>query len=158
MIPIALKWNTRTRSVLLKWNGFISSEWEKGRMMAKILGLSILLPLKDKRIQLPSRFPVRWIYVKGIVSFLTKWKAKKVEGTLSFPDPMLNGILYGWMSALQTERAERKIHITVNFLGENWCRGEVTLSLKILFHHLRSWIFPLILEMRERKPRKGGKS
>jgi hypothetical protein len=158
MIPIALKWNTRTRSVLLKWNGFISSRWEKGRMMAKILGLSILLPLKDKRIQLPSRFPVRWIYVKGIVSFLTKWKAKKVEGTLSFPDPMLNGILYGWMSALQTERAERKIHITVNFLGENWCRGEVTLSLKILFHHLRSWIFPLILEMRERKPRKGGKS
>jgi len=158
MIPISLKWDTRKRSVLLKWNGFISSGWEKGRMMAKILGLSFPLPLREKGVQLPSRFPVRWVYVKRIFSFLTKWKVKKVEGTLSFPDPMLNGILYGWMSAVQRERVERKIHITVNFLGENWCRGEVTLSLKILFHHLRSWIFPLILEIRGRKPRKGGKT
>ena len=156
MIPISLKWDTRKRSVLLKWDGFISSGWEKGRMMAKILGLPVPLPLKNKGIQLPSRVPIRWIYVKGIFSFLTKWKVKKVEGTLSFPDPMLNGILYGWMSAAQTERAERKIYITVNFVGENWCRGEFTVSLRILFHHFRSWIYPLIREMRVRGAQKGG--
>jgi hypothetical protein len=158
MTPISLSWESRKRSVLLKWNGFISSGWENGRISAKILGVPIPLPLKKKKIKLPSHLPIRWIYLKGIFSILTKWKLKKVEGTLSFPDPMVNGILYGWMSAIQTGRADQKIHLTVNFLGENWCRGEVTLSLKILFHHFRNWIFPLVRETRGKKPRKGGES
>ncbi len=156
MIPISLSWDSRKRSFLLKWNGFVSSGWENGKILVKILGVPI--PLKKKRIQLPKKLPVRWIYLKGIFSFLAKWKLKKVEGTLSFPDPMINGMLYGWMSAMETARVDRKIHVTVNFLGENWCRGEVTLSLKILFHHLRSWIFLLIREMRGKKPQKGGES
>jgi len=158
MIPVSLSWDTQKRSVLLKWNGFISSGWENGKIATKIIGLSILPPLKKKKIQLPVKFPVRWVYLKRIFTFLTKWKLKKAEGTFSFPDPMVNGILYGWMSAIQTGRAGRKIRVTINFLGENWCRGEVTLSLKILFHHLRSWIFSLIREMRGKKPRKGGES
>jgi hypothetical protein len=158
MIPVSLCWDTQKRSVLFRWNGFVSSGVESGKISAKILGVPISLPLKKKKIQLPSHLPIRWIYLKGIFSILTKWKLKKVEGTLSFPDPMVNGILYGWISAIQTGRADRKINVTVNFLGENWCRGEVTLSLKILFHHLRSWIFPLVREMRGRKPRKGGES
>ena len=158
MIPISLCWDTRIRLVLLKWNGFISSGWENGKISTKIFGLPIPLPLRRKKLQLPSRLPIRWGYLKGIFSFLTKWKLKKVEGTLSFPAPMVNGILYGWMSAIQTGRADQKVHVIVNFLGENECRGEVTLSLKILFHHLRSWIFPLIREMRGEKPKKGGES
>jgi hypothetical protein len=141
---------------LLKWDGLISSGWENGKNSTKILGLPIPLPLGKKRVPFPHPLPIRWLYLKGIFSFLTKWKVKRVEGTLSLPDPMLNGVLYGWMSAIQTRRADQKIHVTVNFLGENWCRGEMTLSLKILFHHLRKWIYPLVREMRRKRPKKGG--
>lgn len=158
MIPISLSWESRGKSVFLKWNGFVSSGWENGKISVKILGLSIPTPSKKKKIQLPGKLPMRWIYLKGMFSFLTKWKLKKVEGTFSFEDPMVNGILYGWMSAIQTGRADQKIHVAVNFLGENWCRGEMTLSLKILFHHLRSWVFPLIREMKGKKVSKGGES
>ena len=156
MIPISLCWDTRTRSVLLKWNGFISSGWENGKIRVKILGLSLPIPLKRKGVQPFGKLPIRWIYLKEILSFLSKWKLKKAEGTLSFPDPMVNGVLYGWISVLQAERSDRKNRVTVNFLGENWCRGKMTLSLKIFFNYLRTWIFPLILEMRGRKARKGG--
>ena len=158
MIPVSLRWDTQKRSLLVKWTGFISSGWEKGTISTKILGVSIPIPLKRKKIQFPGRLPMRWVYLKGIFSFLTKWRLKKVEGTLSFPDPMVNGILYGWLSAIQTRKADRKTHVTVNFLGENWCRGEVTVSLKTLFYHFKRWIFPLIREMRGRKPRNGGES
>jgi hypothetical protein len=158
MIPISLNWDTRKRCLLLKWNGLISSGWRYGKMSMRILGLPIPLLLKKKRIRSPVKLPVQWIYLKGIFSFLTGWKLKKLEGTFSFPDPMVNGVLYGWMSAFGTQKATGKIHLTVNFLGENWCRGQATLSLKALFHHIRSWIFPLIRGMRGRKPRKGGVS
>lgn len=158
MIPISLNWDTRKRCLLLKWNGFISSGWRYGKMSMRILGLPIPLLLKKKRIRSPVKLPVQWIYLKGIFSFLTGWKLKKVEGTFSFPDPMVNGVIYGWMSAFGTQKGTGKIHLNVNFLGENWCRGQATLSLKALFHHIRSWIFPLIREMRGRKPRKGGVS
>jgi hypothetical protein len=158
MIPISICWDTQKQMVLLKWDGFISSEWEKGKHSMKILGLPIPLPLKKRRVQFLHPLPIRWVYLKGILSFLTKWKVKKVEGTLSLPDPMVNGVLYGWMSAIQTVWPDQKVNVTVNFLGKNWCRGEMTLSLKILFRHLRKWIFPLIREMRGKKPRKGGMS
>ncbi len=158
MIPISFCWDTRKRSLLLKWNGFISSGWENGKISTKILRVSIPIPMKRKKIQLSGGLPMRWLYVKGLFSFLTKWRVKKIEGTLSFPDPMVNGVLYGWMSAFPMGRKDRKICLTVNFLGENVCKGEVTLSPKVLFYHLKTWIFPLIREMRGRKPRKGGES
>ena len=158
MIPISFNWDTRKRSLLLKWNGFISSGWRSGEISMRILRLPIPLPLKKKKIQFPAKLPIRWVYLKGIFSFLTGWKLKRVEGTFSFPDPMVNGVLYGWMSVFQTQKSDRKVRLTVNFLGENWCEGEMTLSLKILFQYLRSWIFPLIREMRGRKVRKGGES
>jgi hypothetical protein len=158
MIPISLCWDTWKRSVLLKWNSFVSSGWENGKISTKILGLPIPLSFKRKKIQFPSQPPIRWVYMKGIFSFLAKWKAKKVEGTLSLSDPMVNGVLYGWMSAIQTLRADHRVHVTVNFLGKNGCKGEVTLSLRVLFYHLRSWILPLICEMRGKKSRKGGES
>jgi hypothetical protein len=158
MIPISLCWDTRKRSALLKWNGLISSGWQDGKIRVKILGSTIPLSWKKKGVQFFRKLPVRWIYLKGIFSFLSKWKLKKVEGTFSFPDPMVNGVLYGWMSAIQAGRVDRKNRVTVNFLGENWCEGEMTLSLKIFFQYLRSWIFFLIRERRGRKERKGGES
>jgi len=158
MIPISLCWDTRKRSALLKWNGLISSGWQDGKIRVKILGSPIPLSLKKNGVHLFGKLPVRWIYLKGIFSFLSKWKLKKVEGTFSFPDPMVNGVLYGWMSAIQAGGVDRKNRVTVNFLGENWCEGEMTLSLKIFFQYLRSWIFSLIRERRGRKGRKGGES
>ncbi len=156
MIPISLSWDTREKLVLFKWDGFVSSGWRNGKMSMRVLGLPILLLLKKKKFRFPARLLIRGVYMKGILFFLTGWKLKKAEGTLSFPDPMINGVLYGWMSAFQTQKPARKIRLTVNFSGENWCRGQATLSLSVLFHHMRSWIFPLICEMRRRKPRKGG--
>jgi hypothetical protein len=158
MIPVSVKWNTQERLINLQWDGLISSEWKEGRTSIKILGCSIPIPTKKQKIQLAGKLPLRWIYLKGIFSFLTRLKLKKLEATLSFPDPMVNGILYGWTSAIQTGNSNRKIHVTINFLGENWCEGEMTLSLKIFFQYLRRWIFPLIREMRGRKLRKGGES
>ena len=158
MIPISLCWDTRKRSALLKWNGLISLGWQNGKMLTRILGLPIPLHFKKKGIQLSGKIPIRWIHLKGMLSFFSKWKLRKVEGTLSFPDPMVNGVLYGWMSAIQSERTDQKNRLTINFLNENWCKGEVILSLRIFFQTLRGWIIPLVREMRGRKPRKGGES
>jgi hypothetical protein len=69
---------------------------------------------------------------------------------------MLNGILYGWMSAIATEKADRNIDLTINFLGENWCSGEATVSPKALFHHLRRWALLFLRERRRRRPSRGG--
>ncbi len=156
MIPISLNWDTRERAVLLKWDGFISSGWRDGKISTRVLGFPIHFRLKKKEIQLLVRLPVREVYLKGILSFLAGWKLKKVEGTLSFSDPMVNGVLYGWMSAFQTEKPGRKVRLTVNFSGENWCRGQATLSLSVLLYHIKSWILPFICEMRRRKSRQGG--
>jgi hypothetical protein len=59
---------------------------------------------------------------------------------------MMNGLLYGWISALETGKAGRKIHVTINFLGENRFSGEAIISLKIFFHHLKRWVFFLLQE------------
>jgi hypothetical protein len=52
MIPVSLGWDTQRRSILLKWDGFISSGWDNGKISAKILGYSIPIPLKKEKIQL----------------------------------------------------------------------------------------------------------
>jgi len=159
MIPISFWWNARRRSASLKLDGFVSSEWENGKLITKILKMPIPLSLTKEKSLFSGIPPLRWVYLKGIFSFLTEWKMKRVEGTLSFPDPMVNGILYGWVSAARAAGdGDGKIDVTINFLGENSLEGEFSVSLKALFHHFRSWIFPLILEMRRRKPRKGGET
>ncbi len=159
MIPISFSWNARKRSASMKVDGFVSSEWEKGKLTTKILRMPIPFSLTKEKSPFSGIPPLRWVYLKGILSFLREWKMKRVEGSLSFPDPMVNGILYGWMSAARGAWGrDGKIDVTVNFLGENSLEGEFGVSLKALFHHFRSWIFPLILEMRGRKPRKGGET
>lgn len=147
MIPFSLSWDTQKRLISFKWNGFLSLVWEKGKVLTKILGFPIPFRLRQKKIH----FPIRWVYLKEAFSFLTKWRLKKVEGTFSLPDPMMNGLLYGWISALEIVKAGRKIHVTINFLGENRFSGEAVLSLKAFSYHLKRWVFLLL------QKRKGGK-
>jgi hypothetical protein len=150
MISISFGFDARKKSTWLKVDGFVSAEWEKGKAKAKVLKISLPFPLKKQKSKLFGILPVKLKYLKGIFSFLKESKMKKVEGTLSLPDPMINGVLYGWMSALQTRGPDRKINLTVNFSGENWLKGELTISLRTVWRHFRSWMYPLIREMRAR--------
>ena len=145
MIPISLTWDTREKVILIKWNGFFSFGWEKGKRVKTICKIPIPRrsgAKRDKKIHFPQ---IRWIYLKEVFSFLGEWKLKRAEGTLSFQDPMVNGILYGWLSALGSKEGKRKINLTINFLGENWCSGEVAVSPKVAFHCLKRWV-PLFLK------------
>jgi hypothetical protein len=149
MIPfLLLSWDTQKRLVSIKWNGFLSLVWEKGKILIKILGLPIPFRLGQKKIH----SHIRWVYLKEAFSFLAKWKINKVEGTFSLPDPMMNGLLYGWISAFKTVKPSRKISVTINFLGENRFSGEAFLSLKAFFHHLKRWVFLLLREKKIRRP------
>jgi hypothetical protein len=154
MIPISLSWDTQKISIILKWNGFVSLKLKSGKTLTKILGIPIPSRFKKRGVHIP----MQWVYIKGVFSFLTQWRIKKVEGTFSFQDPMVNGIIYGWLSAIDSGRADRKINLSANFLGENWCRGEVVVSPKTVFHHFRRWILPLFMEMRRRRPKMEVKS
>ncbi len=151
MIPISFWWNFRNRSASIRLDGFVSSEWKRGRMTTKILGIPIPFSMTKKTIRSFRIPPIRWIYLRGFFSFLSKWRLKKVEGTLSLPDPMVNGVVYGWMSAVQAMKPGRKMAVTVNFSGENWLRGGLTISLRTLIHHFRTWIYPLIREVRGKR-------
>ena len=148
MIPfLLLSWDTQKRLVSIKWNGFLSLVLEKGKILMKILGFPIPFRLRQKRIH----FPMRWIYLKEAFSFFAQWKLKKVEGTFSLPDPMMNGLLYGWINAFETVKPSQKIHITINFLGENRFSGEAALSPKAFFHNLKKVVVLLLRENRRRK-------
>jgi len=146
MIPVSFSWDTKKRSISLRWDGFFSLGWENGKVLTKILGFPIRFGFKPPKI----RSPMRWVYLKEGFSFLPKWKLKKVEGTFSFSDPMVNGLLYGWVSAIETGKVDRTINVTINFLGENRCSGEAIISLKTLLHHLRKWFFFRLREVRRR--------
>jgi hypothetical protein len=157
MIPISFWWNGRKRSASLKLDGFVSSEWESGKWKTKVLRIPLPLSLMKEKTGFSGLPPFRWLYLKGIFSFLTEWKMKRVEGTLSFQNPMVNGMLYAWMSAARSVLdKDGKVEVTVNFLGENRLEGEFTISLKTLVHHFGSWIYPLIREMRGKRAVKGG--
>jgi hypothetical protein len=157
MIPISFWWNARKKSASLKVDGFVSAEWENGKLTIKILRMPVPLSLTKEKGRFSGLPPLRWLYLKGVFSFLTEWKMKKVEGTLSFPDPMTNGVVYGWMTAARTAwDRDGKIDVTVNFSGENRLEGEFTVSLTTLVQHFRSWIYPLIREMRSKKVSQGG--
>ncbi len=147
MVPVSLFWETQKGMLSLKWNGFLSLVWEKRRVFTRILGFPIPFRFRKKSVSLS----MRWIYIKEVFSFLRKWKLKRVEGTLSFSDPMVNGLLYGLVNALETGREDRKIYLIINFLGENRLSGEATISPKTFFHHLKRWVFLLLQEKGRRK-------
>jgi len=154
MIPISLTWDTRGKQMLVRWNGFFSFGWEKGERVRTIFKIPVPCipgPRKSIKNYLTRR---RWIGLKEVVSFIKEWKLKRVEGTFSFEDPMMNGIFFGWLTALTPKGENRKINLTVNFLGENWCSGEATVSPKVVFHHFTR-LFLLYL-MKGRQLPKGG--
>ncbi len=152
MIPISFWWNARRKSASLKVDGFVSSEWENGRLTTKILKMPIPLSLSKEKARFTGIPPVRWVYLKGIFSFLKEWEVKRVEGTFSFQDPMVNGILYGWMSAARTAWDKGgKIDVAVNFSGENRLEGEFGISVKTLVRHFVRWIHPLVREVRGKR-------
>jgi hypothetical protein len=150
MIPFLLSWDTQRRLISLKWNGFFSLVWEKGKVLMKMLSFPIPFRLRQKK----SHFHIQWIYLKELFSFLAKWKLRKVEGAFSLPDPMINGLVYGWIRALEAVKPDRKISVTINFLGENRFSGEAALSLKVFFHHLKRWVFLLLREKKIRRMRR----
>ncbi len=136
-------WDTRKGLLTFKWDGLFSLGREGGRKGLKILGFSIPFHPKINKV----RFPVRWFYIKNGLLFLTRWRLEKIEGTISFPDPMINGVVYGWLSAIGRFQSEQKFNVTINFLGENSFSGQASIPPKILILHLRRWILPLFLEM-----------
>lgn len=146
MIPVSFIWDTRKRSIQVKWNGFFSFGWENGKVLKKVVGIPIPFDIRVKGRRMDLR-GMRWIYLKRVFFLLKEWELKKVEGALSFPDPMVNGVLYGWLSVLETGRVNRRVNLSINFRGENWFTGEATISPKVLFYHLRR-ILPLFRERR----------
>lgn len=146
MTPISFSWDSRKRSIFLKWDGLFSLGWENGKTLTTILGFPIRIPIRQRK----SYFPKRWVYIKRSFSLLKKWKVKRVEGTVSFPDPMINGVLYGWTSAVNAVKSDRAFNVTVNFLGENWSSGEAVIAPKTLFYHVWGWIFPCFGKKRGR--------
>jgi hypothetical protein len=139
MKPLSLSWDTRKGLIQLKWDRFFSFEWKRGKVSKKIFGFPLPFNLSAGK----APFPPRWTYVKRALSLLKDLELKKIEGSLSFSDPMTNGILYGWLCALQWEGKDRRAEVTVNFRQENWLQGEVTLSSKKMFHHLKKWLLTL---------------
>jgi hypothetical protein len=154
MIPFSFLWDTQKRSILLKWNGFLSLGSKRGNVLMRIFGFPFPLNPSGKKI----RFRMRRIYLKEALSFLKEWRLKKMEGTISLPDPMINGVLYGWISALETGGTGEKIHVTINFIGQNRFSGEAILPLKAFIYHVKRWVFLLFREKRRRRPNRGGKS
>jgi len=151
MTPVSLSWDTREGSIRFKWDRVLSLELEKGKVLMRILGFSKSVGPKQRNIH----FPLRRVYLKDVFSFLREWRLKNLEGTVSLPDPMMNGLLYGLTSAIDAGKGDRKICMTVNFSGENWCRGEVIISTQMLFRHLWRWMILFIKEMRAKRPRGG---
>ncbi len=147
-MPLSLLWDTRTKSVYLRWNGFFSLGREEGKVFARIFGFPIPFPLRRSQRRKRFRGSLGWTDLKRGLSFLGKWRLKKVEGTFSFPDPMVNGLLYGWMTALGSWRDDRRVNLTINFDGENRFSGEAELSLKALSTELRGWMGRKIRERR----------
>jgi len=130
MIPFSFSWDTRDRKAGFKWDGLFNLKWSRGKI--SVCGIPVPFSPGVKK----SRFPFRWAYVKEVLLFLRAWKLKEMEGSLSFPDPMVNGILYGFASAIGAGWRKRGWDLSINFLGQNWCRGETTVSPGLFLRHL----------------------
>ncbi len=157
MIPLSFSWDTEKGGISFRWNGIGSLEWKEGRGKVKIFGFPLPFPIRinlEKASNL--RVPIRWRYIKGIISLLKSLNIHRIEVAISLPDPMVNGILYGGWVIFQHKVQGKGIYGTVNFLGQNWSRGEVSLPLKDGITHFKKWIFPMLLEIRGKGEKKGG--
>jgi hypothetical protein len=65
MIPVSFIWDTRKRSVYIKWNGFFSLGWEKGKILKKMFGLTIPIPLSGTSGKVPDMVEKTVDIIKG---------------------------------------------------------------------------------------------
>jgi len=143
MTPFKLIWDSQKGLLTLNWNRLFSIGREGEKSILKVLGIPIPLPPSPNKVT----FPMRWFYIKNGISFIAHWRLERLEGTISFSDPMINGVLYGWLSALEGVKPKKKFGVTINFLGTNNFSGQASIPPRVLFTHLRRWILPLFLEM-----------
>lgn len=155
MIPLIFSWDTEKGRISLRWDSIGSLEWKEGRGGIKMFGFPVPIRINIEKAS-NFRIPIRWRYVKGMVSLLKSLNIQRIETAISLPDPMINGILYGGWAVFQNQIREKKVHGRVNFLGQNWCKGEVSLPLKAGITHFKKWIFPMLQEIRRKGEKKGG--
>lgn len=157
MTPFKLIWDTQNGLFTFNWNHLFSIGREGNKNILRVLGFPIHFQPHLNKV----KFPIRWFYIKHGLSFFTQWRLERVEGTISFPDPMINGVLYGWLSAIEGIKKKQRFGVTVNFLGKNNFSGKASIPPRILFFHLKKWILPLFFEMgkkrrKQRKEERGG--
>jgi hypothetical protein len=75
--------------------------------------------LRPEEKGIPVRF--RLAHSRETLPFLLKWKLRRMEGTLSLPDRMLNGILYAWLGTIDQSGPE-----TESIVGDGIKAGEYT--------------------------------
>lgn len=155
MVPLSFSWDTEKGRICFRWDGIGSLEWKEGIGGLKIFGFPIPIRINIEKVS-NFRVPIRWKYVKGTVSLLKSLNIHRIETAISLPDPMINGILYGGWAIFQNKVKEKRIYATVNFLGQNWWKGEVSLPLKAGLAHFKKWILPMLLEIRRKGKKKGG--
>jgi len=136
VIPFSFSWDTRRKRICIKWDGLFSIYREMGKNFIKVFGLRFHFFVRRRR----TNFPFRLVYLRDIYSFISKWKIREAEVSLSFQDPMFNGILYGLANALDKVRGSRKINFRINFLGENRFQGEIIISPWVMFYYLKRWL------------------
>lgn len=157
MISISFSWDTEKRMASIRWNCIGSLEWREGAVEIKAFRFPLPVQIRFKQEKVPNiGVLLRWRYIKGLFSLLKDLKIHEVEATVSLPDPMINGILYGGWAIFQHKAQGKGIYGRVNFLGQNRCKGKVSLSLKDGLSHFKKWIFPMLQEGRRRGKRKEG--
>lgn len=151
MIKSSLFLDKKEKSLSIYPNRLFAIVVEKWKVYIKIMGLKMPFSITRERIYIPKKF----IYLKKGYSFLRKWRIKQIEADLSLSDPMVNGVLYGTMRAIETLRMDQRFNVNINFLGINRLKADFLISYWEFIKHLISFFFPLFIDMK-RGLKKGG--
>lgn len=144
MIQFSFYLDSGNSKLLIRFNRFLSFLRDRGKIYIRVFGIDIpiLLKIKDFIIPLKIKYMKRWYL------FIRQLKVKRIDANISFNDPMLNGIAYGIVSALDALGRDHRLNININFLGSNRYSGDFLISYKAFFKQLFKLIFPLLSEMR----------
>ncbi len=152
MIQSSISLAKKERIFFIGFSKFLSLLVDNEKVYIRIMGIKIPFPFKRRRIYIPKKL----VYIKKGYSFLRKWKVKEIEADISFSDPMINGIAYGMMSAIDTIKIDQRVKVNINFFGKNRLKAEFLISNWEFMKNLISFFIPLLIEMR-RGHRKGGR-
>ena len=144
MIQFSFFIDRKKRIFLIRFQRFLYLMMEKGKLYIRIMGFKIPFPYSRKKIYLPRKL----VYLKKGYLFLRKWRLKKIDADLSFSDPMVNGIAYGMMRAIETVKRDQRVKVDINFLGINRLKAEFVISSWTFIKQLKNFFFPLLCEMR----------